>query len=108
MQYAAITLHGAHERRQFPPGRQIGWREGYLRVAYALDQHLEIVQATEKILDALQRRNDGLRSCLLCFRSKFSRVAELLQRDADAVQALETIHRAGGLEGRFHTHGAMC
>jgi hypothetical protein len=98
VQPPAVVLERDHERIERPPRREVGRRQRRLFVAHTVDQHLPVVHPAEQILRAFQQPQFRRLRFAVDFGAQLLDVPKLLQRDADIVQAIGKVHRAGALD----------
>jgi len=71
---AAVVFQRQHERIELPPRIEIGGRQRGLNLPRAIDQHLKVVQPSEKLLRAAQLIEIGTRLHVICLGCQFERM----------------------------------
>jgi hypothetical protein len=98
MECATFLGQRAQKRLELARGRQVRRRLRNLQPPSECDKHLQVVNATEEILGALESDQVGAFSALARLQRKLHRIAELLQRDSDIVQTHGIIERPSGID----------
>lgn len=105
---AALLLERDDELVELTPAGDVGRHERRLQLADAILQHVQIVQTSQRVLNALQQAKIGRRFETRDIGRDFERVAQLLGGDPDDVQALGQIDSAGLAHRRREGGRAVC
>jgi hypothetical protein len=96
----AFGLETPGERSKVVVGPERVRRWGRLQEPRTLDENVPVIEAAQNILRELQSPYCSRRPLISCLCLQLRRIPQLLQRDADLMEAFWRVHRTRGLNRR--------